>query len=244
MNSTVRRLAAMTLGLPALAAAQSIPGAVLAKNEPHHHLAYEDSVIRVLRVRVAPHDTTLLHEHDPDYFWIAIGSTEVVNAVLGKPDAMIKAADLSVHYTPGKFAHVARNPGESNFDNITVELLGAQTNVRNLCEMAVAGKPLDCANADEMRAGSKAVREHPAFETDQLRVSVVMIQPGGILGSRGDAEHVRVIALDTSDTGRALRIGSGGRWVGGTFNAPRGAWSITNGGTHAARALLVAHRRQ
>jgi len=49
------------------ARAQSIPGAVLARNEPHHHLAYQDSTLRVLRVRVPAHDTTLLHEHDPDY---------------------------------------------------------------------------------------------------------------------------------------------------------------------------------
>src|SRR6476660_2403896 len=90
------------------AIAQSIPGAVLAKNEPHHHLAYQDDVLRVLRVRVAPHDTTLLHEHDPDYFWIALGASTVTNAKLGSPDATISSTDLSMHYTPGKFAHVAR----------------------------------------------------------------------------------------------------------------------------------------
>ncbi len=237
------RLSAFALFAPAIAAgAQTIPGAVLAKNEPHHHLAYEDSVIRVLRVRVAPHDTTLLHEHAPDYFWIALGSTEVVNAVFGKPDATIKATDLSVHYTPGKFAHVARNPGESNFDNITVELLGAQTNPRNLCEAAVAGHALDCANAAEARPGSNRVRERPAFETDQLRVSVVTLEPGAVLHGRPREGRVRVIALDTTDTGRALRIGSGGRWIGGTYRTSGAAWSITNTGTRVARALIVAER--
>src|SRR3954470_20379170 len=109
--------------------AQSIRGAVLAKREPHHHLAYEDSVVRVLRVRVPAHDTTLLHEHDPDYFWIALGPSEVINAKPGLPDATITSPDLSVHYTPGKFAHVARNPGDTPFDNITVELLEPQRSV-------------------------------------------------------------------------------------------------------------------
>src|SRR5262245_14981999 len=88
-----------------VARAQTIKGAVLAKNEPHHHLAYEDDVLRVLRVHVAPHDTTLLHEHDADYIWIAIGASTIVNAKLGAPDATISSKDLTIHYTPGKFAH-------------------------------------------------------------------------------------------------------------------------------------------
>src|SRR5690349_12596279 len=131
---------------------QKIPGAVLAKKEPHHHLAYEDSTLRVLRVRVPAHDTTLLHEHDPDYFWIALGASTVTNAKLGAPDATIASADLSIHYTAGNFAHVARNPGGVAFDNITVELLEPQTGVRNLCEAALADKPLDCRGASQRSA--------------------------------------------------------------------------------------------
>ena len=122
-------LAAFLLGVPA--SAQTIKGAVLAKNEPHHHLVYEDAELRVLRVSVAPKDTTLLHEHAPDYFWIALGASDVVNARLGQPNAAIKSADLSMHYTLGKFAHVARNPGTAPFNNITVELLTSHSNVKN-----------------------------------------------------------------------------------------------------------------
>jgi hypothetical protein len=36
------RLAALLLLSAVAAKAQSIPGAVLAKREPHHHVAYED----------------------------------------------------------------------------------------------------------------------------------------------------------------------------------------------------------
>ncbi len=111
-----------------VARAQTIKGAVLAKNEPHHHLAYEDEVLRVLRVHVAPHDTTLLHEHGPDYIWIALGASTIVNAKLGAPDTTISSKDLTIHYTPGMFAHVARNLTTRPFDNITVELLQPQTN--------------------------------------------------------------------------------------------------------------------
>jgi hypothetical protein len=215
--------------------AQSIPGAVLAAREPHHHLAYEDASIRVLRVRVPPHDTTLLHEHDADYFWIALGASEFVNARLGAPDAVARSADLAVHYAPGKFAHVARNNGDRPFDNITVELLRQQTHVRNLCEEALAGRPLDCHESE----ARSAPREHPAFASDQLRVSLVSLEPGAELRPPGGITGW-VIALDTADAAHALAIQSRGRWSGGTYRAPRPGWAIRNRGDHTARVLLVS----
>ena len=223
------------------AAAQSIPGAVLARHEPHHHMVYEDSELRVLRVRVPPHDTTLLHEHDPDYFWIALGASEVVNVRLGAAPAAIKSADLSIHYTVGKFAHVARNPGAVPFDNITVELLGRQTNVRNLCEAAVANQPNSCPQAPAERTRRfPGAAEHAAFTTDQLRVSLVTIQPGSTMQPSAETRRAWVIALDTADASRALRIEGQGRWVGGVFRAaPGAAWKISNGGKAAVRLMTA-----
>jgi hypothetical protein len=221
--------------------AQSIPGAVLAKREPHHHLAYEDSTLRVLRVRVPAHDTTLLHEHAPDYFWIALGASEVVNAQLGAPDAMIKSADLSVHYTVGNFAHVARNPGNTPFDNITVELLAKQTNVHNLCEPAVANQPLDCPRRlPEGTPQFFGVSEHPVFASDQLRVSLVTIPPGGQMLPNSEAMGAWVIALDTAGVGRGFVITGPGRWAGGAFRPAAGAnWRALNRGRSVVRLLTV-----
>jgi hypothetical protein len=218
------------------AGAQSIPGAVLAKREPHHHVAYEDSTIRVLRVRVPAHDTTLLHEHAPDYFWIALGASTVVNAKLGAPDATISSRDLSIHYTPGKFAHVARNPGTAPFDNITVELLRPQTNIRNLCEPALADKPLNCPTAST--TFSSGASEHPAFATNQLRVSLVTIAPGKSLRPSSSAKSTWLIALDSADAGRSLRFADGAQWIGGTRHA-RDRWTLANGGRSAVRVIAV-----
>ena len=229
----------MAAGLagPAVLRAQSIPGAVLAAREPHHHMTYEDSTLRVLRVRVPGHDSTLLHEHDADYFWIALGASEFVNARLGSPDAVARSADLELHYAPGRFAHVARNTGDTPFDNITVELLGVQTSVRNLCEPALAGRPLDCAETAE----ASGVREHPAFATDQLRVTLVSIAPGAVVHSAA-TQRTWLIALDTIDAARALTIQGGGRWTGGTFRPAHPGWSVRNRGDHISRALLVVQK--
>ena len=234
------RAAVLLLLSISAAGAQSIPGAVLAKREPHHHLAFEDATIRVLRVRVAPHDSTLLHEHDPDYFWVALGASTVVNAKPGIADATITSADHSIHYTPGKFAHVARNPGDAPFDNITVELLEPQTNVRNLCERAIGDKPLDCPATGESAAFFTGGAEHPAFATDQIRVSLVTIAPGQSLQSSTVAKPAWVIALDTASTRHDLVTTGALRWVGGTFRSRAGQkWTVTNRGRAPIHVVTV-----
>jgi hypothetical protein len=239
-ESMIARAALLLLGAAA-ARAQTIPGAVLAKREPHHHLVYEDSTLRVLRVRVPARDTTLLHEHDPDYFWIALGPSTVINAKPGAADATITSPDLSVHYTFGKFAHVARNPGTDPFDNITVEMLEPQTDVRNLCEQALAGEPLHCAppatRATKFFAGAT---EHPAFETARVRVSLLTIAPGSTLRPTAPARTTWVIALDSADAGRRLVIEGRAPWVGGTFRASGvNGWAIKNRGRSPIRVVTV-----
>jgi hypothetical protein len=240
MRNIVTRFA---LIVPLLAAwpvaAQSIRGAVLAKNEPHHHPTYEDSTLRVLRVRVGAHDSTLLHEHDPDYFWIALGPSEVVNAKPGIPDATIKSADRSIHYTPGHFAHVARNPGTVPFDNITVELLRPQTNVHNLCEPALASSKLSCGDSAEFTGASA----HPAFATNQLRVSLVTIPANGTMVAGQTGRGAWFIALDTADTKSALVLEAGARWRGGVYRAPLSSWRLRNSGAKPVRLLVVMPSR-
>ena len=232
--------AAVLVLLSGAARAQSIPGAVLAKQEPHHHLAYEDATLRVLRVRVPAHDTTLLHEHDPDYFWIALGASTVVNAKLGAADATISSRDLSVHYTPGNFAHVARNPGDTPFDNITVELLEPQTNVRNRCEHAIGDKPLDCPATGESAAFFTGGAEHPAFATDQIRVSLVTIAPGQSLQSSTVAKPAWVIALDTASAQHDLVTTGVAQWVGGALRSRVGQkWTVTNRGHAPIHVVTV-----
>ena len=204
--------------------AQTIPGAVPANHEPHHHTTYEDGSLRVLRVRVAPHDTTLLHEHDADYFWIALGASEIVNAKLGAPDAIVASHDKSIHYTPGHFAHVARNHGAAPFDNITVELLRAQTHVHNLCEPALANQPMTCGDSSTFRG----THEHPAVATDRLRISLATIAPGTTMRASTEAKGAWVIALDTLDARSGLVVEGGGTWRGGVYHPSTSKWAVRN----------------
>src|SRR5271167_4532723 len=70
-------------------------------SEPHHHMVHSDDRLRVFRVEVPAHSSTMIHEHAVDYFWISIGKIEYVNAVVGKDEARVAAEDGSVHFTRG-----------------------------------------------------------------------------------------------------------------------------------------------
>lgn len=229
------------LSIASVAGAQ--PRAVMAKAEPHHHLVFEDATMRILRVRVPAHDSTMLHQHDPDYFWIALGPSTIVNAKLDTPETTVTSEDLSIHYTPGKFAHVARNPGNRPFDNITIELLGTQSGLHPLCD-AVSSDPLDCPPGDSAPKIFTGAIERPSFQTKSLRVSLVTIDPGKTLESNEPKRATWIIALDTLDTksARSLSVDAGGKWIGGTFASSSSAWSLTNHATHAVRALAVVRR--
>jgi len=147
------------------------PVAVPVANEPHHHLVFENSYVRVFRVSVPAHDATLLHQHDLPYVYVSLGPANVINAVAGKPEARLVMTDGQVGYSRGGFAHIARTDAGSPFDNVTVELLHPQGGPHNLCAKIVDGPAGACPNLE-----SSATPTHPAplpssselFETDEF----------------------------------------------------------------------------
>ena len=174
--------------------------------EPHHHATYEDALVRVLRVEVAPHERTLLHEHAVDYFWIAVGASDIVNAIPGQPEVKLTPADGSVRFTRGAFVHVARNEGDSPFFNVTIELFRAQTNPRNLCEQVIATETANCPAAMSRTGGEfSGAKLWPAFETDQVRVTLITIEPGATLLVDALASPPLLINVDDTDGEATLR---------------------------------------
>jgi quercetin dioxygenase-like cupin family protein len=119
---------------PAPLAHGNVPG------EPHHHLKIENEYVRAYYVEVAPHESTQLHQHDNDYLFVTLGDSEVVNAVLGKPEAHLSLKDGETHFTRGGFAHIARNLSDTPFRNITIELLHSQGEAHNTCGFVIPGQ--------------------------------------------------------------------------------------------------------
>jgi quercetin dioxygenase-like cupin family protein len=91
--------------------------------EPSHHLALENEYVRVFQVELAGHAATLMHRHRHDYFFVTLGDSHVSNEVEGKPPVELTLADGETRFTPGNFAHIARNLSAQPFRNVTIELL-------------------------------------------------------------------------------------------------------------------------
>jgi hypothetical protein len=155
------------------------PVAVPIPKEPHHHLVLENSYVRVFRVSVPAHESTLLHQHDLPYVYVSLGPADVINAVQGKPEAHLVMADGQLGYSPGHFAHIARNESNAPFNNVTIELLHPQGGPRNLCEKVVDGPVLKCptenknwpADSPLRRLAKVGMIPRRMFETDEIEVS-------------------------------------------------------------------------
>jgi quercetin dioxygenase-like cupin family protein len=147
--------------------------------EPHHHLKIENEYIRAYYVEVPPHEDTQLHQHDHDYLFVTLGATEVINAVLGKPEVKLALRDGEVRFTRGGFAHVARNLGDKPFRNVTIELLRPQGEPKNLCDQVVDGPVLTCTGEVKGLPANSPLRVLPklgigprrSFETDKIAVA-------------------------------------------------------------------------
>lgn len=97
--------------------------AVPVDQEPRHHLFLANDYVRVFKVEVAPHDRTLLHQHDRDYAFVVLGDADIINARQGSPamEQKLKLGDTA--YAKGGFAHVAINQSDTPFRNITIEIV-------------------------------------------------------------------------------------------------------------------------
>jgi hypothetical protein len=162
------------LGANCVFAQQAVPTV----REPHHHTIYEDARVRILDVQIEPRGSTLLHRHDTDYVWVALGDSRLADSVPGKPETHTQAPDASLHFSRGGFAHVARNENERMFHDVMVDLLQPQTGPRNVCSEVLAGEYLHCHEPGSEWLGANLQIE---FETDQTRIGILRIAPNATL---------------------------------------------------------------
>jgi hypothetical protein len=185
------------------------PVAVPVANEPHHHLVFENSYVRVFRVSVPAHDATLLHQHDLPYLYVSLGPADVINAVAGKPEARLVMADGQVGYSRGGFAHVARTDAGSPFNNVTIELLHPQGEPRNLCDKVVDGPVLACTGEVKGVPEGSPVRvlrklgigPRRSFETGEIAVASYSLSLVGTYNE--DSKSPRLLV---AEDGPQLRV--------------------------------------
>ena len=198
--------------------------------EPSHHLAIDNEYVRVFKVEVAPHAATLMHRHRHDYVFVTIGAADISNEVAGKPPEELKLADGDTHFSPGNFAHVARNLSSQPFRNVTIEFLQDRSSQARW----------------SMETGEKAFpggHLNILFIKDGARVSETYLDPGATVPMhRHDEPHLAVAVTDLDFRSDVDRGGSSTitmkagdvKWLPGGFSH-----TVTNVGTSPARFVSV-----
>jgi len=202
--------------------------------EPDHHLALENERVRVFQVEVPANASTLLHRHRHDYLFVTLGASRVGNEVEGKAAAELALADGETRFTPGDFAHKAKNLADRPFRNVTIELMQDEK---------LRGQP------SPWPPEADGNREFPGghlkvlFVHDGARVSEVELQPGAkVPRHHHDGPHL-VVAV--SDLALHSEIAGHGP-IDSTFKAGDVKWipggfthTLTNTGKSPARMVTV-----
>jgi len=194
-NALVKRLFLILALLFSASLLTQAPTAVPIPKEPHHHLVLENDYVRVFRVSVPAHNATLLHQHDVPYLYVSLGPADVINAVQGKPEARIIMADGQLGYSPGHFAHIARNESDMDFNNVTIELLKPQGEVHNLCEKIVEGELGECHPFQNRSMSGK-----PYFRSEEMSVFFGTLNPKAPLSTLPNLDHL-IVAMDQAEIG-------------------------------------------
>ena len=181
----MKRVLVLFLLIPFLAGQTTTEVAIT--SEPSHHFFLENEFVRVFKVEVAPHASTLLHRHRHDYVFVTLGDAHVTNEVEGKPPVDLKFTDGEIHFVPGNFAHVARNFSDQPFRNVTIELLQDEKLRQTPSHWPEEG-------GEKTFPGG---RIKILFVKDGVRVSEVNLEPGAIVPSHHhDGPHLVVAITD------------------------------------------------
>ncbi len=111
--------------------------AVPVGEEGHHQLVLENEYTRVFHVVLAPKESTLMHQHDRDYVYVMIGSSQVEVVKPGAAPTQMKLNDGDVKFTKAPLAHKVTNIGDTPFVNLTIEVKKAST--KSVCGASWAG---------------------------------------------------------------------------------------------------------
>lgn len=227
----MRRALFLFLLIPLLAAQTATEVEITA--EPSHHLALENEYIRVFQVEVAPRTSTLMHRHRHDYVFVTLGDAHVSNEVEGTPPVDLRLRDGDARFTPGNFAHVARNLSDQPFRNVTIELMQDEKLRQTPSHWAEE-------NGERTFPGG---RSKILFVKDGVRVSEVSLEPGATVPSHhygGPHLLVAVTDLDVRSDVKGMgpmpgKFKSGDvKWLPGDYTH-----TLTNVGKSPARFVTV-----
>jgi len=236
MNSTVVLLLVAVVAMSGFAQKRkqpAPPSEVEITAEPNHHLAFQNSYVRVFQVDVASHSATLLHRHRHDYIFVTLGASQISNEVQGKSPVTLKLQDGEARFTAGNFAHLARNLAMTPFRNVTIELLRDQQ-AENAQQKWEENRGLHV-----LHGGTQEI----LFVKDGVRVSEIELQTAGVLPKHSHHRPQLVVAVTdfvfrndvTGEPASNIEMKSGDvRWEDAGFTH-----TVTNVGQQTAKIVTL-----
>ena len=202
--------------------------------EPHHHLVLKNPSVRVFKVEVAPHATTLMHHHRHDYVFVTLGASEVENDVQGKPPVTLKLKDGDTYFLPGGFAHIAKNLVDRSFRNVTIEFMQDDK-----AHKSPPRKWDEERGMHILEGGTQDI----LFVKDGVRASEIILQPGATLPKHHHAGPHLLIAVSDLEI-RSDVVGQGpmlGYFKSGDAKWLPGGYShtLTNVGKAEAKFITL-----
>ena len=203
-------------------------------SEPSHHRAFENDQVRVFKVEVSPHKSTLMHWHRHDYLFVTLGDAHVSNQIQGRDPIELNFVDGDTRFVSSNFAHIAQNLSDKPFRNVTIELLKDEEAHKNPPYKWDEERGLNVFNGGT---------QHILFVQDGVRVSEVDLQPGGIIPSHHHNGPHLVVAVSDLDLRSDVegqgqmqaKIKSGdSKWVAGGFTH-----TVTNIGKQPAKFIAL-----
>ena len=159
-GSTLACLIAGILLAAAMPTASQKTNTVEIKDEPHHHLRFENEFVRVWETALPEGEATLWHRHNFDNLAVTIGDAKLrIEPLEGAPaESETKMGDVA--FRSASYVHRALNIGQSAYINLLVEFLKPP-----------AGRPNPIQSKDEN--GRK-----PILENDRVRVYRLSLASG------------------------------------------------------------------
>ena len=175
-----------------------------------------------------------MHRHRHDYVFVTLGASEVSNEVEGKAPLTLKLQDGETRFTPGGFAHIAKNLSDQPFRNVTIEFLQDEK-----ARQSTPPKWDEERGLHVVDGGTQDIR----FVKDGVRVSEIELQPGAVLPSHHHAGPHLLVAVSDLEV-RSDVEGQGpmpGHFKSGDVKWLPGGYThtLTNVGKQAAKFVTL-----
>jgi len=211
--------------------------AVPVGEESHHQLVLENEYTRVFHVVLAPKASTLMHQHDRDYVYVMIGSSQVDVVKPGVAPTQMKLNDGDVKFTKAPLTHKVTNTGEKPFVNLTIEVKKAST--KSVCGASWAGVQAEtgCGEGGGINGGDSFV-DAQDLATDAVAADTLTVSAPYVVGDsdRQPTLLVALTAVKAGVTGKQMKPGDT-LWIAASSKV-----SVASNQAGPAKFVLVKFR--